>query len=67
MLYGAYQAQLDVMAPAKSVANFVAGAMGRLPGPLRERPRRALDVGRQRDGGPDRAHPPSTAVRHRHA
>ena len=38
MLYGAYQAQIDAVAPVKALAKFVAGALHRLPGPLRDDP-----------------------------
>ena len=38
MLYGAYQAQIDAVAPVKALAKFFAGALHRLPGPLRDDP-----------------------------
>jgi poly(3-hydroxybutyrate) depolymerase len=38
MLYGAYEAQMDAMAPTKAFANFLVGAIGLLPAPLRDDP-----------------------------
>jgi len=38
MLYGAYQAQVDMMAPAKAFAKFLVGAIELLPSSLRDDP-----------------------------
>ncbi len=38
MLYGAYQAQIDALAPAKACAKFLVGAIDLLPAPLRDDP-----------------------------
>src|SRR5271156_4993788 len=38
MLYGAYQAQVDVMAPVKALANLLVETIDLLPAPLREDP-----------------------------
>jgi poly(3-hydroxybutyrate) depolymerase len=38
MLYGAYQAQIDMMAPTKALARFIVGAIDHLPASVRDDP-----------------------------
>jgi poly(3-hydroxybutyrate) depolymerase len=38
MLYGAYQAQMDMMAPTKALAHLIVGSLDHLPASLRDEP-----------------------------